>query len=106
MFARGLSGSETQASHAPLIPTEMMSELVAQRPLDLAGEQVPVMAEVPFQGVAIDDYPVLVPFTRDAVSEVLTICVLIRSEIGDDDRDAGEHFLKFIGEAIDRIYYQ
>ncbi len=104
MFARGLLFElETQAPDASLAPAEVMSELVAQGPLDLPGEQIPVVAEVAFQRVAIDDDPVLIAFARDAIPEVLAIRVLPRSKIGDDHSDAGQHFLKFLREPIDRI---
>jgi hypothetical protein len=104
MFARGLLFElETQAPDASLVPAEVMGELVTQGPLDLPSEQIPVVAKVAFQRVAIDDDPILIAFTRDTVPEVLAIRVLPRSEIGDDDSDAGQHFLKFLGKPIDRI---
>ena len=64
-----------------------MGELVAQGALDLAGEQRPVVAEVPFQRVAVDHDPVLVVFAGDAVAEVLAVGVDLGAEVGDDDRD-------------------
>ena len=48
---------------------------MAQGPLDLPGEQIAVVAEVAFQRVAVDDDPVLVAFARDAVAEVLAVCM-------------------------------
>jgi hypothetical protein len=107
MFARGLLFElETQAPHASLVPAEVMSELVTQRPLNLPGEQIPIVAEVAFQRVAIDDDPVLVAFPRDAIPEVVAICALLGSEIGDHDRNAREHLLELVGQPIDRVNYQ
>ena len=80
--------SEAEAADAALVPAEVVGELVAQGALDLAGEQVAIVAEVPFQGVAVDDDPVLVAFAGDAVAVVLAVGVVLGTEVGDDDRDA------------------
>ncbi len=98
--------SETQASDAPLVPTEVMSELMAQGSLDLAGKQVPVVTEVAFQRVAVDHDPVLVAFPRDAVPEVLAISVLFGTEVGDHDRDVRENLLELVGQPIDCVNHQ
>ncbi len=80
-----------------------MSELVAQRPLDLAAEQLPVMAEVTFQGVAIDHDPVLVAIGGDAVAGVLAVGVALGTQIRDDYRNPLQNPLEFLRQAIDRI---
>lgn len=74
-----------------------MGKLVTQGPLDLAGEQVTVMTEVTFQRVPVDDDSVLIAFARDAVSEVLAVCMYLGSQIGDHDRDVRQYLLEFIG---------
>lgn len=80
-----------------------MGELVAQRPLDLAGEQVPVLAEVAFEGVAVNHDPVLIAFGCQPVAEVLAVGIPLGTEIGDDDGDALNDPLEFLWQAIDRI---
>jgi hypothetical protein len=95
--------SEAEATHPTLVPAEMVSQLVAQGPLDLPGEQVPVVAEVTFQRVAVDDDPVLVAFPRDAVAEVLAVRVLLGPTIRDHDSDLGQHLLEFVGQPVDRV---
>src|SRR5918997_897205 len=52
--------SEPELAHALLGPAEVMGELVAQRALDLAGEQLGVVAEVALERVLIDHDAVLV----------------------------------------------
>lgn len=89
--------SEAEASHASLIPAEVVSKLVTQGPLDLAGKQIPVVAKVTLQRVAIDDDPVLIAFARDAIPEVLAVGVLLGSEIGDYDRNVRQHLLELVG---------
>ena len=76
---------------------------MAQGPLDLAGEQRPIVAEVPLQRVAVDHDPVLVVFARDAVAEVLTVCMHFGAAVRDDDRDPRQHVLEFLGQAVDRV---
>lgn len=86
-----------------LVPAEMVGQLVPQRPLDLTGEQLAIVAEVPLQGVAVDHDPILEAFGGDAVPEVLAVGVALVAEIGDDDRDPLQHPLEFLREGIDRI---
>lgn len=86
-----------------LVPAEVMGELVTQGPLDLAGEQLPVVAEITFQCVAVDHDPVLIAIARDAVAEVLAVGVLFTAEIGDDDRDALENLLEFLRQGVDCV---
>src|SRR5690349_19952350 len=52
--------SESESADAPLVPAQVMGELMAQGPLDLAVEKVGLMPEVAFERVAIDHDPVLV----------------------------------------------
>lgn len=61
------------------------------------------MAEVAFEGVAVDHYPVLVHFAGDAVSEVLAVGVRLGPQLGDDDGNLLELRLELVGEAIDRV---
>lgn len=76
---------------------------MTQRPLDLAGEQLRVMAEVPFEGVAIDHDPVLVAFRGNAVAEVLAVGVALGAEVGDDDGDPLQGALEFLRQGVDRV---
>ncbi len=103
VFPKPLGWSETQAAHAFLIPTEMVGQLVAKRPLDLAGQKIPIVAEVPLKRVAIDDDPVLVAFSRNPVSEVLAVGMHLLAAIGNHDGDLRQHLLEFIRQPIDRI---
>ncbi len=68
---------------------------MTQSLLDLAGKQVTVMAEVTLQSVTVDDDPVLIAFARNTVSEVLTVCMYLVSEIGYHDRDLRQYLLEF-----------
>ena len=92
-------GSESEAADAALVPAEVVGELVAQGPLDLAGEQLAVVAEVALEGVAVDHDPVLVAFAGDAVAEVLAVGVVLGAEVGDDDRDLSSTFWNSSGSA-------
>jgi hypothetical protein len=81
----------------------MVGELVAQRLLDLPGEQLPVVAEVTLEGVSVDHDPILVPFRRNAVAEVLAVGMAFGSEIGDDHRHPLQDPLEFLRKGVDRI---
>jgi glutathione S-transferase len=81
----------------------MVSELMAQRSLDLLGEQVPIVAKVALQRVPEDHDSILIAFARDTVSPVLTVRMLLGSEVGDNDGDACQYLLEFLGQPIDRI---
>ena len=61
------------------------------------------MAEVAFEGVAVDHDPVFVAFGGDSVAEVLAVGVALGAEVGDDDGDALEHPLEFLGQGVDRV---
>lgn len=76
---------------------------MAQGALDLAGEQLAVVAEVAFQRVAVDDDSVLVAFARDSVAEVLAVGVHLGPQVGNDDGDVREHLLEFVGQPVDRV---
>ena len=80
-----------------------MGELVTKGDLDLFREQVAVVAEVPFEGVAVDHDPVLVAFAGDPVAVVLAVGAFLGPEVGDDDRDARQHLLELVGQAVDRV---
>ncbi len=95
--------SETKTPHASLIPAKVVSKLVTHGPLDLPGKQLPIVAEVSFQSVSIDDDPVLIAIPRDAVSEVLTVRMDFGPAIGDDDSDTRQYLLEFVGQPIDCI---
>lgn len=71
--------------------------------LDLARKQLTVMAEVTLQRVTVDDYPVLVAFARDAISEVLAICMHLISKVGYHDRDLRQYRLEFSRQPIDCV---
>lgn len=107
MFAaRPLYGLEAQTTDAPLVPTEMVGQLMAQGSLDLTGKQVPIVTEVALQRVAIDDDPILIAFPRDAIPEVLAVSVLFGAELGDHDRNVRKHLLELVGQPVDRINHQ
>ncbi len=76
---------------------------MAQRPLDLAGQQVPVVAEVAFEGVAVDHDPVLIAFGCQSIAGVLAVGIPLGAEIGDDNGDTLDDPLEFLRQAIDRI---
>ena len=80
-----------------------MAKLVAQRPLHLPRKQVAVVAEVAFQGVAVDHDPVLVAFRRDPVAEVLAVGVAIAAKVADHHGHPLQHPLEFLGKPVDRI---
>jgi hypothetical protein len=79
---------------------------VPQGLLDLAGEQLPVVAEVTFERVAVDDDPVLVAFGRDPVAEVFAVGMAFGTEIGDDHRDPLQDSLEFLGKRVDRVGHE
>lgn len=74
-----------------------------QRLLDLAGEQLAVVAEVAFERVAVDHDPVLVAFRRHPVAKVLAVGVALGAELGDNYRHLFQHPLEFLWQRIDRI---
>ncbi len=76
---------------------------MTQSLLDLSGKQVTVMAEVTLQRVTVNDDPVLIAFARDAVSEVLAVCMYLVSEIGYYDRDVHQYLLEFSRQSIDCV---
>jgi hypothetical protein len=76
---------------------------VPQRLLDLAGEQLAVPAEVPLEGVAVDDDPVLVAFRRHPVAKILAIGVALMAEVRDHDRHPLEDALEFLRQGVDRV---
>ena len=76
---------------------------MTQGSLDLAGEQVSVVAEVALQRVAVDDDPVLIAFASQTVSEVVTVRMRLGTEIGDHHRDVRQNLLEFVGQPVDRI---
>ncbi len=95
--------SQSQSPHPPLVPAEVVGELVAQGPLDLPGEEGAIVAEVALQRVAIDDDPVLIAFARDAVAGVLTVRMDLGSEVGHHHGDLRQHLLEFVRQPVDRV---
>ena len=95
--------SEAESPHPGLIPAEVMRQLVTEGDLDLLRQQFAVVAEVPFQGVAVDHDPVLVAFAGKPVAVVLAVGAFLGPEVRDDDRDARQHLLELVGEAVDRV---
>ena len=79
---------------------------MAQRLLDLARQQLAVVAEVAFQGVLVDDDPVFEVLAADAVAEVLAVGVVRGAEVGDDHGDAPEDRLEFLGQGVDGVGHQ
>ena len=73
----------------------MTTEYVAASP--------PVVAEIAFQGVAIDHDPILITVSRDSVAEVVTVGMMLGAEVGDDNGDAFEHPLELLRQGVDRI---
>ena len=84
----------------------MVGELVAQGLLDLAGEQLAVVAEVPLERVAVDHDPVLVAFGGDPVAEVLAVGVPLGAEVGDDHRHPLQQPLELLREGVDRVGHE
>lgn len=76
---------------------------MTQRALDLAGEQLAIVAEVVFQGVAVDDDPVFEAFAGDAVAEVLAVGAVLGAEVGDDHRDVRDDPLELLRQGVDRV---
>ena len=74
-----------------------------QRLLHLAGQQTGVVAEVPFERVAVDHDPILIAFGCDPVAEILAIGVTFEAEIGDDHGDPLEQTLELLRQGIDRV---
>lgn len=77
-----------------------------QRPLHLPRQQLAVVAEVPFERVAVDDDPVLVAFGGDPVAEVLAVGPTLEAEIGDDDSHPGENALELLRKRVDRVGHE
>jgi hypothetical protein len=61
------------------------------------------VAEVAFEGVAVDHDPVLVAFPRNAVPVVLPVRMHLGTAVRDDHRDVCEHLLEFLRQAVDRV---
>lgn len=80
-----------------------MCQLVTEGPLHLPGQELAVMAEVAFEGVAVDDDPVFVAVAGDAVAEVLAVGALLAAELGDDDRHRLQQPLEFFRQGVDRV---
>lgn len=76
---------------------------MAQGPLDLAGEQIEVVAEVTLQRVTVDDDPILMVVARDTVPEVLAVRMRLIPEIGYHDRNLRQDLLEFNRQPIDCI---
>jgi len=83
-----------------------MGELVPQSPLDLPGKQRPIVAEVAFERVPVDDDPVLVAFPRETVAEVMAVGPGLGAAVGDDHGDRLEHCLEFLRQRVDRVGYE
>lgn len=81
----------------------MVGQLVAQGSLHLPGQQLGVVAEVALERVAVDDDPVLVPFSRDPVAEVLAVGPVLGATIGDDHRHLLQQLPEFLGQGVDRV---
>lgn len=79
---------------------------MAQRLLDLAGEQPAIMSEVPFEGVPVDHDPVLEPLGGDPVAEVLAVGPPFEAEVGDEHRHRLQDPLEFLGEGVDRVCHE
>src|SRR6185437_1744707 len=88
---------------SPLIPAEMVGQLMAQGPLDLTGEEVAIVAEIAFERVPVDDDPVLVLFPRNSIPEVLAICARLGPAIRYHHRHPGQHLLEFVRQPVDRV---
>jgi hypothetical protein len=81
----------------------MVGELVAQGSLDLTGQQIAIVPEVAFEGVAIDHDPVLVALAGDPVAEVVAVGVVLGAEVGDDHRDPFQDLLELLRQGVDRV---
>jgi len=97
---------QTEPADALLVPAQVVGQLVPQRLLHLPGQQRAVVAEVPFERVAVDNDSVLVAFGGDPVAEVLAVGPALEAEIGDDDRHPGENALELLRESVDRVSHE
>ena len=79
---------------------------MAQRALDLAREQRPVVAEIPFEGVPVEHDPVLVAFAGQPVAEVLAVGSPLAPELRDDHRHLLEQTPEFLRQRVDRVRHQ
>ena len=53
-YIRRGSSLEAEIAHAGLVPAEVVSQLVAERPLDLRAEEIGVVAEVALERVLVE----------------------------------------------------
>jgi hypothetical protein len=100
---RPLTGSEAEAADTALVPADVVGQLMAQSALDLAGEQLSIVAKVALQGVAVDDDPVLVPIVDDTIAEVLAVSAMLGAKIGDDHGDVFEQLPQLRRQGVDRV---
>jgi len=61
------------------------------------------VAEIAFEGVAVDHDPVLVAIAGDAVAEVMAVGMVLGSELGDDHGHRFEDALELLRQSIDRV---
>lgn len=79
---------------------------MAQGPLDLPRQQLAIVAEVPFEGVAVDDDPVFVAIAGNPVAEVLAVGAVLGPQVRDDDRHRFQDPLEFLRQGVDRVGHQ
>lgn len=90
-------GSEAEGLDPCLVPAELVSQLVPQRTLDLAGEQLVIVAEVALQGVLEDDDAVGRVVTGGGVAPVQPVGSRFGAFASDDDRHALQLALELVG---------
>jgi hypothetical protein len=61
------------------------------------------MTEIALEGVAVDDDPVLVPFRRDSVAEVLAVGAALEAAVGDHHRHPLQNLLELLRQGVDRV---
>jgi hypothetical protein len=97
------AGSEAEAAYLPLVPAQVMAQLVAHGSLDLCPEQLGIVAEVSFQRVLVDHDAVRIGIARDRAADVVTISMMFTTAVGNDHRRTLEQLAELLGEIIERL---
>src|SRR3954468_19213431 len=94
---------QPEAANALLAPADVVRELVAERPLDLPAQYLPVPAEVALEGVLVEHDAVLVLAAREVAAEVVAVCAGLGTALRDHYRRVLEHLLELGPQAVDRV---
>ena len=96
-------GLEAELADAPLVPAEVVGELVAERSLDLGAKQVRVPAEVALERVLVEDDAVGVVVAGDGVAEVVAVGAVLGAEMRDDHGRGVEQLLELGRQVVDGV---